>query len=101
MKQFSQLGIKPPEIKHFVGTKLKKGQIINKKIAVHDYKIENSKLQGKEGTKCLTLQIEIAGNKHVWFTGSTYLIDAIKQIGPDEFPFETVVIEEDQRLQFT
>ena len=100
MKQFSQLGVKPPDVKHFIGTKLKKGQILNKRIIVHDYKIEDSKIEGKANTKCLHLQIETLGNKHVWFTGSSYLIDTIKQIPKSEFPFETTITEEDQRLQF-
>jgi hypothetical protein len=46
MKQFKDLGIKPA-IKHLQGDKIKIMKILNREIIVVDYKIEDSKYEGK------------------------------------------------------
>lgn len=90
MKQFKDLNI---EIKreHFVGEKLKIGKVLNKKIKVLAYKVENSKYTDM----CLHLQIEINNTKHVVFTGSKTLKEQIQQVTSESFPFETTIIEDD------
>jgi len=100
MNSFKDFGIKPT-MKKFVGDKIKISKIINKEIIVLDHKIEDSKIYKERGSgKCLCLQISISNEKHVVFTGSTGLIDAIKQIPDNGFPFTTTIIKENERFEF-
>lgn len=101
MNKFSQFKIKTTT-KGFEGNKIKISKILNREIIVHHYKIEDSKIFREKGTgKCLQLQISIDEVKHVIFTSSTGLIEAIKQIPAEGFPFSTVIIEENDRYIFT
>lgn len=98
MNYFKDLGIKP-KTNTFVGDKIKISRILNTEITIHDYKIEDSKQ--KQGTKCLTLQIERNETKNVVFTGSTILMDMITQVPKDKFPFITKIVQENERYEFT
>jgi hypothetical protein len=103
MHSFSQFGIKVVS-KCFVGDKIKMSKILNKEIVVHDFKIMAStvdafKAQGSD--KCLHLQISLNNEKYIVFTSSGFLMDAIEQIPEDGFPFATVIIQDEKRLQFT
>jgi hypothetical protein len=100
MKKFSDLGIKTTT-KGFEGDKIKISKILNKEIVVHDFKIEDSKIFTDRGTcKCLHLQISIADVKHVLFTSSGGLIEAIEQVPRNEFPFSATIIEDNDRFKF-
>lgn len=99
MNQFKDFGIKP-QSKSFEGDKIKIDRILNKKISVHDFKIEQSKYEKGTG-KCLYMQIEVDGQKRVLFTGSASLMDMIQQVDKTNFPFETTIIKENERFQFT
>lgn len=96
MQKFSDFGIKS-EIKSFTGEKIKVKKILNTEITVLDFKIEDSKYEGK----CLYLQIQKGETKHVVFTSSKYLIQVIEQIKKEQFPFQTTIIENDERFEFT
>lgn len=97
MKKFSQFDIKISE-KGFIGDKIKIQKILNREIIVHHYVVEDSKhFKGK----CLKLQISINGDMHVLFTGSNGLIEGITQVKDDGFPFETVIVNKDDRYLFT
>lgn len=100
MKQFSEMGI-TPTIESFVGDKIKMDRILNREIIVHDYRIEESKFKEKGNGKCLYIQIEINGEKHVVFTGSAYLMHMIEKVNDDDFPFQTKIIKQDDHLEFT
>jgi hypothetical protein len=101
MNRFKQFNIKTPA-KGFEGDKIKIAKIINREIIVHDFKIEPSKCFKEIGSgKCLQLQISINNEKHIVFTSSTGLIEAIKQITKDKFPFLTTIIEENDRFIFS
>lgn len=101
MNKFSQFNIKTTT-KGFEGNKIKISKILNREIIVHHFKIEDSKIFREKGTgKCLQLQISIDEAKHVIFTSSTGLIEAIKQIPGAGFPFSTIIIEENDRYAFT
>lgn len=97
MKRFSDLGIKV-QTTAFVGDKLKVSKILNRQIVVHDYKIEKSKHNDGD---CLYLQIELNQTKYVVFTGSTNMMKQIKQVPKNAFPFETIIVQEDERFEFT
>lgn len=99
MKQFSEFGIKPT-LKSFVGDKIKIEKIIDRPIIIHAFKIAQSNFQkiGKED--CLHLQIEINNEKRVFFSGSLTLINIIKQVPAESFPFSATIKKQDDRLVF-
>jgi hypothetical protein len=47
------------------------------------------------------LQIEVDNEKHVVFTGSDVLINIIKQIGEEDFPFQTTIVKSGEHFEFT
>ncbi len=96
-KKFSELGIKP-QLKSFTGDKIKLDKVINTEITVHEAKIEPSK---KNEGQCLHMQIDYKGEMRVVFTGASALIDAVKQIPKDAYPFTTTIVKNDQRFEFT
>jgi len=98
MNNFKDFKIKA-ELSTFTGDKIKVDRILNAEITILAYKIEDSKV--KQGTKCLVLQLEKNGTKHILFTGSTILMQMIKQVPEDKFPFKTTIIKESEHLEFT
>lgn len=100
MINFKDLGIKV-SAKGFEGEKIKTERILNKQITVEAYKIVTSKFTEKGNGRCLHLQITIDGNKRVWFTGSANLMEVIEQVPKDKFPFQTTIVKENERFEFT
>ena len=98
MKQFKEFGIKPP-LNGFTGDKIKIDRLLNREISVYDYRLKDSKFEDKG--KCLHLQISIGATKHVVFTGSSVLIETIKQVPKSEFPFKTTIVKENEHFEFT
>lgn len=98
MNNFKNFGIKP-ELSTFTGDKIKIDKILNAEITILAYKIEPSKV--KPGTMMLTLQLEKAGTKHILFTGSTILMQMIEKVPKDKIPFTTIIIKENEHLEFT
>lgn len=97
MNNFTDLGIKP---KNLSGEKIAIAEILNREVAVYDYRVEDSKY-GKRDAKCLYLQVQVDGNMRVIFTGSNVLIDILKQIPETSFPFKTTIIKEMDWYKFT
>lgn len=97
MNSFKDFGI-TTESTGFTGDKIKIERLLNKKIVVEDYKIEDSKYGPG---KCLHLQIIVDDCKRVVFKGSKNLIMQIEQVPKDKFPFETIIIADDRVLKFT
>lgn len=103
MTQFSDLNIEYSS-KSFEGDKIDIERIFNQEITVQDYKIEDTKYTGykdKGANKCLYMQILYKGEKRVVFTGGTALIEVIKKVPRDKFPFTTIIIKENKRYKFT
>lgn len=98
MKNFKEMGVKIPS-RAFVGDKFKIDRLLNRQITVHHCKIEDS--TKKPGTKCLYLQVEVEGKKGVLFTGATALIEAVRQIPEDSFPFTTTIVKDNDRYEFS
>lgn len=98
MNTFKSLNIAPAP-KGFTGEKIKIERILNKPIAVLDFKIEKSKIEGKD--RCLHLQLEVDGIKRVLFTGGTALIEIMEQVERAQLPFSTTIIKDNDRLEFT
>ena len=101
MNNFSQFNIKATS-KGFEGDKIKMSKILNRQIIVHGFRIEESKMFNDRGSgKCLHMQISVNDEKHIIFTGSSGLIDAIQQVPFDGFPFTTIIIKDNERFSFT
>ncbi|MFN7703471.1 MAG: hypothetical protein ACK5OS_02525 [Chryseotalea sp.] len=98
MKNFSEFNIKP-KVNQFVGEKIQVQKLFNLSIQVLDYKVEPSK--HKKGTELLTLQIIKGNEKRIVFTGSTVLIDQIKRVPQDGFPFTTIIRGDNDYYEFT
>ena len=98
MFKFKDFNITPKENK-FIGKKMDVDDVLNIEVAVLGFEIKDS--TKKEGTKYLTLQIEINENKRVVFTGSKNLMDLISQVPENGFPFKTTIKKNDKRLEFT
>lgn len=103
MNKFNQFGI-TVTAKSFVGDKIQVTKILDKEIVVYDHRIEESTVQKyreRGADKCLHLQISINDVKHVLFTSSRPLIEAIQKVPQTGFPFTTTIIEENKRFKFT
>lgn len=98
MHNFKDFNIKPT-VNPFVGDKIPVTKILNTEIKVLEFKIEPSKQ--KQGSDYLTLQIEKGGNKRVVFTGSRVLIDQIKNVPKEKFPFNTTIVKDNDYYEFT
>ncbi len=101
MNSFSEFNI-TQTAKGFEGEKIKMSKILNREIVVHYFRIEDSKVFKEKGSgKCLQLQISVSEKKHVVFTSSSGLIEAIKQVPEIGFPFKTTIIDDNDRFKFT
>lgn len=101
MNSFSQFNIKITS-QAFEGDKIKMSKILNREIVVHHFKLEDSKVFKEKGSgKCLYLQISFNQQKHIVFTGSSWLIETIQQVPETGFPFTTTIVEENERYLFT
>lgn len=97
MKSFKDLNIKAQE-STFVGEKISINKVLNCEIIVDKYDIKPSK---HNSGQCLTLQIQFKNKKHIIFTGSGTLIEMIKQVHKEDFPFTTTIIDDNERFVFT
>jgi hypothetical protein len=95
-KSFKDLGIAPIE-KRFSGEKIKMKKVLNKSITVNAYKIEPSKFEGNR----LCLQVTIEQIQNIIFTGSVGLIEQIQKVSKEDFPFTTIIIEENDCFMFS
>jgi hypothetical protein len=98
MNNFKDFNIQP-RVNSFVGEKIQVQKLFNLTIKVLDYKIEPSKQ--KKDTELLTLQIEKSGEKRIVFTGSKVLIEMIRQVPKNGFPFTTVIKGDNDYYEFT
>jgi hypothetical protein len=98
MTKFKDLGIKA-QPNCFVGDKMKIDKILNQEIKVTGFKIDKS--TKKENTDYLTLQIERNETKFVVFTGSKILMQMIKEVPEDKFPFTTTIVKNNDYPEFT
>lgn len=97
MKRFSELGIKIPN--YFSGKKASIKMLIDCEIEVLKYRIRPSRAD--KARKCLHLDINHNGKNYIVFTNSEHLIDIIKLVKVDDFPFQAVIsIDEYNRYQF-
>ena len=98
MNNFKDFNI-APKVTSFVGEKIKVEKIFNTTINVLEFKIGPSK--NNPGTELLTLQIEKGGEKRIVFTGSKVLIDQIRRVEKNQFPFTTIIKGDNDYYEFT
>ena len=99
MKRFSDFDIKTGD--SFTGDKIKIDKVLNREITVHKYKTEDSKFPKNKSGKCLHMQIELSGAKLIIFSGSDFLMNQLKQIPEDDFPFIATIIKSNEHFEFT
>jgi len=99
MKRFSEFDIKAGD--SFTGDKIKIDKILNREITVHKYKMEDSKYPKNKSGKCLYLQIELSGSMLIIFSGSDFLMNQLKQIEAESFPFIATIIKSNDHFEFT
>ena len=75
--------------------------VLGKEIAVYDFKLSQSMFGKNKSGLCLSLQIEIEGEKRVVFTGSDVLIELVNQLKEDSFPFKTRIVKKGESFVFT
>ncbi|KGO89753.1 hypothetical protein Q764_06075 [Flavobacterium suncheonense GH29-5 = DSM 17707] len=95
---FKDFGI-PAEVTYLIGKSISLDHVLNLPIKVLDFRIGPSKK--KPNTEYLTLQIETEGVKRVIFTGATVLIQQIKKVDKDKFPFNATIIKKNEYYEFT
>lgn len=96
MKHFKDFGLKP-NVNTFKGEKIKIERIINREIIVYAFEITPSKFKDE----LLSMQIKVANEFRVLFTGSKVLIDTIKRVPKENFPFATTIIKEHEYFEFS
>ncbi len=98
MHNFKDFNIQP-KINAFVGEKIAVQKLFNLSISVIAFKVGPS--TQKKDTELLTLQIEKSGEKRIVFTGSKVLIDQIKRVPANSFPFITTIKGDNDYYEFT
>ena len=94
MKRYSDIATARQPL---TGDKIKIEKILGEEITVLAYEIKPS--TQKEDTEYLSLQIELENEKHILFTGSTVLMDQIKNC-KDNLPFLATIEKIDRFYTF-
>ncbi len=80
------------------GNKKRLDDILNREITVLDYRIRKS--TKRDGTECLQMQFLLGDEVCVVFTGSSVLINQIKE-SKDNIPFVTTLVKMDRYYSFS
>lgn len=86
------------EERTFDGDKIPITDVLNREIAVLNYRTGGSKQ--KAGTKCTTIQIEVDEKHRVIFTGSEVLANQLEKYS-DKLPFMTTIKKINDFYSFT
>jgi hypothetical protein len=65
------------------------------------YRIEPSNFTEKGSGLRLKLAFTMASQEHILFTSSSSLMEMIKSVPEDRFPFTTTIVKQNERLEFT
>ena len=74
------------------GDKIPIDSVLNREVAITNYRIGSTKYARGSQDRCLTLEIEINNEKRVIFTGSGVLIDQMEKYG-DKVPFVAEIVK--------
>ena len=89
MKRFSDFAEEPRPLE---GDKIPIDSVLNREVAITNYRIGSTKYARCSQDRCLTLEIEINNEKRVIFTGSGVLIDQMEKYG-DKVPFVAEIVK--------
>lgn len=95
MKDFGEFNI-TPQTKGLIGDKIGINQVLNMNIVVEKFLINPSNY--KEKGPRLDLQLLFKGIRRVLFISSKGLIDMIKRVPEDGFPFRAKIVKDDSGL---
>lgn len=98
MKDFKDFGIKILT-KGLIGEKVSIAKLINVPMEVISFKLTPSKFEGK--STCLNMQVKHSNENRVVFISAKYLIEQLKEVPEDGFPFKTTIELKNGRLEFT
>ncbi len=101
MKQFKDFGIEKPKGPAFIGDSIQMTKVLNRPITIEHFRITESNFKDKGSGKRLDLQITFNDNKRIIFTGALGLMETIQKIPSGNFPFQTTIIEENDKFEFT
>ena len=82
------------------GEKIKIDAVLGREIEIIGYAIRGSKYEKNRSGKCLCLQLQLDGYRHVLFTGSDVLIDQMQKYG-DRIPFAATIKKIDRYFVLT
>lgn len=82
----------------FEGAKLYPEDLLSEPIIVHYYEVRPSKKN--DGTECLYAQITLNNEKRLLWSSSVFLIDAIRKIPDNGFPFGSKIIKVNRHFEF-
>jgi hypothetical protein len=97
MNDFKDFAIQQ-SIKGFSGEKISIMRILNTEIVIEDWREEKSKYEGKDFR--LDLQIIYQDVQRLVWVSSRNLLDTIKKIPRDRFPFKATIVQENKRFEF-
>jgi hypothetical protein len=96
MKSFSEQGVTSK--RSFVGNKIYIESILEKHIIIEFFDIRPSRKN--DGTDCLHMQIKLDQVDHVVFSSSTFLMNQLKQLKDDDFPFTAKIVKINRHYEF-
>jgi hypothetical protein len=96
MNNFKDFEIELPPLP-FTGDKIKISKILNQEIIVHRYRLEKSQYSDQR----LDMQITIKNETRLTWTSAKGLIDSIQKVPADGFPFKNIIIQDNDRYQFS
>ena len=82
------------------GEKKRLPDILDKEIKVVAYRINNTKLRDAKNDKCMTVQFELDGQKHIFFTGSMVLMEQLQRYDKN-LPFMATVTKVGKCFSFS
>lgn len=82
------------------GEKMRIDDIVGKEISVLAYEIHESRYKKNSSAKCLKLQFEVDGKRHVTFTGSQVLMRQCEHY-KEHLPFIATIVKPDKYYSFS
>jgi len=80
------------------GKKKRIEEVLNKPLAIHGFKVTESK--HKQGEQCLQLQFDMDGERFILFTGSSVLARQCEKYA-EKIPFKATIIKIDKFFTFS
>jgi len=100
MNKFSDFNVHV-EPNPFIGDKVKIDRILNREILVRAFRIEQSDFKEKGSGLRLKLAFTLGSEPHILFTSSSTLMEMIKKVPENRFPFTTTIVKQHERYEFT